>query len=204
MVVLFAAYLLPHVSLKELIYQWVVFPVTRYGGVAGNLGAFKNLGIQEIGTAPWLAYLCKYPDYTIPQSFFTVLLPLLPFIAVAILVLEFMKNRRPRPMIGMLAAGFAAFIGGCLHRFSQTNLVWAAPLSMIICSVGLAYCLEQGPAWRKRAAQVIALGVDWAQLAVHRRGSSSKNKWREYESYWCCGDDNSSRSFYGIINATCY
>jgi hypothetical protein len=155
----FFIYLLPHVSLTELINQWVIFPATRYSSVTGNVGSLMNLGLQEIGTPAWINYLLKYPDYTIPQTFIGVLLPLLPLMCVVALCREFLKNRYSRPLLGILVSGGLAFMGGCLHRFAQTNLVWAAPILIIILAVGVANLLEFGKNWQKMSAQVFAIGM---------------------------------------------
>ena len=156
---IFAIYLLPQVSVTELLYQWLIFPATRYSGVAGNAGSWLNLGLQEIGTPAWIDYLLKYPDYTIPQTLIGILLPLLPLLAVAIMGLEFAKKRRAKPLLGLLAAGGLAFMGGCLHRFSQTNLVWAAPMLMLILAVGLGALLESGKKWQKLGAQTFSMAL---------------------------------------------
>jgi hypothetical protein len=156
---LFAVYLLPHVSITELIYQWVIFPATRYDTIAGNVGSLMNLGLQEIGTPGWMDYLRNYPDYTIPQTVIAILLPSLPIIAIVCLGLELARRRYPKPLIGLLAAGGLTFMGGCLHRFAQTNLVWAAPLLMIILAISIAGYLESGGKWQRYTAQTVALGI---------------------------------------------
>ena len=156
---LFAIYLLPHVSLTELIYQWVIFPATRYDRVAGNVGSLTSLGLQEIGTPGWFEYLRNFPDYTLPQTAIAVLLPALPLLGVTVIGLELVRKRHPKPMLGLLAAGGLAFMGGCLHRFAQTNLVWAAPMLMIILAVGIGGYLDDGNRWQQRAAQIFALGI---------------------------------------------
>lgn len=170
--VIFALYLLPYVSLSELIYQWVVFPATRYSNVEGNVGALANLGLQEIGTPGWIAYLRKYPDYTIPQTCIAVLLPLLPLMGVAVVGLELVKRRHAKPLIGLLVAGGTAFMGGCLHRFAQTNLVWAAPILIIILAVGIGSLLEYGGKWQRIGAQafsVVMIGLSLLYAAGNLR-----------------------------------
>ena len=155
----FAIYLLPHVSLSELIYQWVVFPATRYSRLPGNVGSLMNLGLQEIGTPGWLDYLKRYPDYTIPQTCIAILLPFLPLMGLAVVGLEFAKKRRGNKLIGLLVSGGLAFMGGCLHRFAQTNMVWAAPMLIIIVAVGVGSALEYGGKWPKLGAQVLSIGI---------------------------------------------
>jgi len=156
----FAIYLLPQVSLTELVYQWVVFPATRYKNLPGNDGSLLNLGLQEIGTPGWLESLRQFPDYTLPQTLFSILLPLLPLLSLVTLGLIFAKEQNAnKARLGLLAAGGIAFIGGCLHRFSQTNLVWAAPILITILAVGIGRVLDGGSKQQRFGAQVVASGL---------------------------------------------
>ncbi len=174
----FALYLLPHVPLSELIYQWLIFPATRYRGSPGNTGSLLGLGWQEIGSPAWRSSLKLYADYTLAQTVFSLVLPLLPVAAVVILAVEPRAGGRAA-VSGLLFAGWLAFVGGCLHRLAQTNLIWAAPLFLVVVAAFSGAGMERGDRRRRLAGQALAvgmicLGVAYAAGNYRRIGAMDK------------------------------
>ncbi len=161
---LFAVWLLPHVSFGELFYQWFVFPATRYRHMPGNRGSLAALGWQQIGSPVWLENLRLFPAYVLPQTFFTLFLPFMPLVAGGILVWAAWRGRMSRSKAIVLGAGLAAFAGGCLHRFAQTNLIWIASIPMLIIAWGLERAAASGKKLPAALARAGLAGLTAASL----------------------------------------
>lgn len=133
----FMVYLLSHVSLSTIIDQAILFPLQRYKLLPGNQNSLANLGLQQIGSPAWVEHLISFPDYTITQTAISIALPLLAPIALLILIMCYVRKLHPKAITGALMAGVLAFLGGSLHLFSQTYLVWAAPMFLIVILWGI-------------------------------------------------------------------
>jgi hypothetical protein len=128
----FMLYLLSHASAYSIFYQTVMFPLERYKLVAGNQNSLASLGLHQIGSTPWVETLINFPGYTVPQTMLSVALPLLAPIALLILIRGYVRKWTPNAVNGALVAGVLTFLGGALHRYSQTYLIWAAPMFLIV------------------------------------------------------------------------
>jgi hypothetical protein len=147
---LFTAYLLPKVSAAELYRQWIEFPVTGgYQKVAGNEPTYWK-DLSEIGNEQWRLAFGNMPWHTASESALVLLMAVLQVAVVAIFILSIVNRWQTTARIGVLGALAVSFLGSCLHRYSLTNLVWAAPALILVVAWGISR-LAQQPSLRQRA-----------------------------------------------------
>jgi len=171
----FAVYLFPRVSIQQLWYQLVVFPLTRYGEVSGNRGGLffgwrDILPTWEAFRSHFIYHLCLIP--------LNILLFLLPPIAIVVLALAYRKKWRPCARVGLLTAGTIAAIGGCAHRWSIVNLAWAAPLLMVLLALGLSQARLSGQIQIRRTSTILVILLTVLSLLLagsHLVAQSPKN-----------------------------
>lgn len=146
-----SALLLPRVSASELWYQWVSFPLSQYHEVSDNrTGLFSGwtevMGLWKFGLIrPNFLYAASL---TLNQLFLWVL----PFLTVLVVGRAYWKKYLPRPRLGLLAAGSAAFIAGCLHRWSLLNLAWCSALPLVTLSWAMSRGLAGPRPWVRRGS----------------------------------------------------
>lgn len=151
----FMIYLLANASLASIVYQTIFFPLETYKGVAGNQNTLAGLGLQVIGTKPWVESLGAFPAFTVTQTLLGIALPLSAPIALFILARGFIGKHTRNAVTGALVAGVLAFLGGALHRYTQTSLVWAAPMFLVV----ICWRLGRGDANAKSAANASLLAI---------------------------------------------
>jgi len=158
-----ALWLLPHVSPAELWNQWVAFPSSHYRGLPGNtLGIW---GGWEVVRALWGGGGGSLP-YSLSLSLVICFMFALPFVASGSLLESALRRRMSFAETGLLAAGAIATLGCCLHRWSLTNLDWAAPPLLAASLV----CLSRVPmkdSSGKRLARGLVLWTLLASSAVY-------------------------------------
>lgn len=152
-----ALLLIPLVGARELFFQWVLFPATRYKEIADNAtGFFAGWeGIVSLWSSGGWA---TRPLFSVALSFCTGILFLLPFLALASLFYLFRSRTLPRHTSAVLAAGAVACLGTAAHRWSITNAVWAAPALLLPVVVALSrYGSEDSPRPRRAVGRAFFL-----------------------------------------------
>ena len=149
------------VPIKTIFYDTLWFPATRYYGIPGNVVGF-SAGLRDVAglaMGPAWSVAPLYAALTLASS---VLLFLLPFIAVAGLGYATMKKGFSRPRALLLWAFTASFVGAILHRWSLMNIGWSASLPAIAMAAGLdALAISRVPFWRgfSRAFALLFLAI---------------------------------------------
>lgn len=157
---LFAAYLLPKIPVADLYHQWIEFPVTGgYQKVAGNEPTFWK-DLSEIGNESWRLAFGNMPWHTGSESALISLLAAMQIGAVAIFILSIRQRWQTTTRIGLLAALVVSFLGSSLHRYSLTNLVWAAPALILVVAWGIGRLAE------RRHLRPRAIGWSGATLVI--------------------------------------
>lgn len=127
----FLAVLLPKIKLSTLWYDFFVFPFTGYKATPGNrYGVFfplKEIALQWTSGA-WRSS----PLYTSIASFTSLVIYLLPAVAVILIVLSYFKKWDSVPRRGLLAAGALSLIATASRRWGPINLQWAAVLPSLV------------------------------------------------------------------------
>ncbi len=154
----FALYLLPHVPLVQLARQWVSFPVSQYGRIPGNTGSFFAGWRAVLGFGS-LGQVFADPFDNLSMIFSWTFVFLLPWLSLAVLLGLYLRKSLPRAELGLLAAGFAAFLGAALHRWSFTNLIWAAPVPLALAALGVSRSLASPSVSRRTLARLLLGGV---------------------------------------------
>ena len=106
-------------GLKELWYQLVLWPMTQYRQTPANRIGFGDL-FRELAEIHRSA---GFLDFTME-----FMLDLLPLIAIAAVVLSYLKKWFLRPVSGLLAAAVLSAMGSLLHRLSVLNIHWIMPV----------------------------------------------------------------------------
>jgi hypothetical protein len=126
-----------HVSFGALFYQWVIFPATRYQDInSSTMGIFA--GWEEIWGLWKIGRFWPHPLYMLAMTLTEAFVWLSPLAAVAVTLAGLRAKWVPKAEMGLLAAGLAAFLGGCAHRWTLTNLQWALPLPLVLVALGLS------------------------------------------------------------------
>lgn len=147
----FAIYLLPNVSATELYHQWIEFPIAGgYQKVPGNEPTYWKT-LSEIGNHQWRLAFANMPWAVGSEAALALLLAGLHIAVPAIFILSLRDHWQTPDRIGVLGALAVSFFGSCLHRYSLTNLVWAAPALILVSAWGISRLTEQENL-RKRAA----------------------------------------------------
>lgn len=144
-VLLGALYLLPHVSLADLAYQWIEFPASRYKNIPENASSLWAGWQSILYSWSWETFF-RHPFYVGSMLSLTTLIFMLPFAGVTSLGFAYWFRWADRAKAGILLAGLLAFVGGCLHRWALTNLTWCAP-APLICLLWASWCA--GHTWPK-------------------------------------------------------
>ena len=133
-----AVWLLPRVSPAALIYDWIVFPLTRYGALPGNADAFAGAW-REVARA-WATVTSPARGALLALlTTKAVLVLLVPAAAVAVLSLVLSRlTREERQRAGLLVVLLAAFYLPALRRPGLVNFQWALPAG----ALALAWALQ--------------------------------------------------------------
>jgi hypothetical protein len=119
------------VPLSSILYQWVIFPATRYQDInRSTLGIFA--GWEIIGDVWKAGSFRAHPLLLMATTLTEAFVWLSPFAAATVVLANLRGKWMARGEMGLLAAGLAAFLGGCLHRWTLTNLHFALPLPLVL------------------------------------------------------------------------
>jgi hypothetical protein len=150
--------LLREVSLRQLVQEWVLFPLNRYGGLQGSM-LTQGGGWKEVfGGLTWSQFLTA-PLYVSGALLSYGLLFALPGAALVGGGLCVGRGWLPGPRRAALCAVALAFAGGAAHRWSIMNLVWAAPVLAILAAVPT----DQ---WLNSPRSILRLGSRWTAGAT--------------------------------------
>ena len=159
---LFALVLLPKTGFKELWFDWIVFPLTRYRGSEINESTLSGASLPIVGY--WLSGSWRQRPFfscifTLCDLWSMLLMPL----AILLLSMSLNRWRRARPEATVLLAACLTMGFMALRRYQLMNIYW----SFAIVSVAAAWAFQEfgegapGPLARK-AARVVA----WAVVAL--------------------------------------
>jgi len=167
-----ALWLLPGVSIGDLWYAWVVFPLTRYHTLPGHAFGLMSGWRQIVDLFPGGRWIGA-PLYSLSLLACGALLFLLPFAALGGLAWTWRRKLQPGPVLGLLAAGTLAFLGAAAHRWALTNAVWAAPMFLVAAgaTAGLRGGLARSSRWRNgiftaAAGFALLFGATFYRLAA--------------------------------------
>ena len=157
----FAIYLLPNVSLSEFFFQTIWFPRARYSLAAANQGSLLS-GWEAFATPTYWTGFLLHPPYLGSLFLLAAVLFIAPFVSLASLGAAVAFKWAARPRIGLVAALVVAHLACCLHRWSLTNVTWAAPPMFI----ALAWALDRGAHHRLVAARLASHAAGLSILAA--------------------------------------
>lgn len=145
-----ALWLLPREPLSTLAYDWIVFPLTRYGSLPGNAGAFAGAW-REVARAWGSAH---GPARLVLLSLLTAksaLVLLLPAAGAAAVAWGLWKGpREERRRAALLAVALAAFYLPALRRPGLVNFQWALPAGALAFAWGAQRLAAEGGPGRRR------------------------------------------------------
>jgi len=175
---LFVVWLLPRTGWAPLWDQWLVFPVSRYKQITGNEGSFFAgwSGVLDVWTTGLAAHR---PLYALASFISWSFVFCLPFLSLPLLLHAGWKKLLPFSEFGLLLSAWVAFFTTALHRWSLTNLIWAAPAFLIPLAWRLARSLSSESRGQRVLARIafvlFAVGlVSYAGLLLlDSRGASS-------------------------------
>ena len=147
------ALLANYASLREVMYQWVQWPMQQYKNLPGNEVGIREL-VNELGDM-WDS-LPNDPFNAAVATFNTALHDLLPILAAAFLILAFFKRWADRDKLGLVAACAISAVGTLMHRIAPINIVWVAPFLLIPILIGLSRAMN-GQSKAARRACVVSI-----------------------------------------------
>jgi hypothetical protein len=164
-VAIFAAWLLPRVSLAEIFNQWVAFPAQAYKSMLGNQ---SNLfaGWSTVAFQWKWSVFSSQPIYTISITVVEAFIWSLPALGLLSIGLAWRRKWLPSSRIGLLLAGELAFAGGCAHRWAMSNLTWAAAASLIPVMVAMERGMAAESPWIRRASKCACAAIGICALSV--------------------------------------
>jgi|GEM_PF-971509 len=153
------AWILSRAPLGEFLYQVLRFPMARYGELEGNRPSLLSGWGESLRILTEATFLGA-PAHNASLFALTVLINLLPFLALAAGIAAY-RGRWDRPeRLGILAALAAASLGTAAHRWTLLSLVWAAPPLLVWAALPLARAGGSAAPWVRRwAAAVQALAA---------------------------------------------
>jgi hypothetical protein len=143
-----AFWLLPRVAFSTLAYEWIVFPLTRYGKLPANAPGF--LGAWREVASLWSAGLFReapvgFTLWNLKLAFVC----LAPLGAAAVLWSLRGRSAQSDARVSLIAAGLFAFYLPVLRRPALVNLEWALPAAALALAHGLDRMEEERREWRR-------------------------------------------------------
>ena len=125
-------WLIPDVSVYDLYTSWVMLPLTKYSAIPGNESSLSAVGWNAQVLQSLFGQISTNPIFGLSQLFFYILFPLIILLNFFGLILLFIRSSIKREIVVLMMVGFLTFLGGYLHRISETYLLWAIPMWMTI------------------------------------------------------------------------